>query len=395
MLTSPKSPPAGLYIHVPFCTSVCPYCDFAVTIAGAERRTAWLQGILDEAAMSADCGLEFDTVYFGGGTPSSLAEGDLAGILDGLRRRLVIHENASVHIEINPEDVTPSKVACWSDLGVAFVSLGVQSFDDRTLEVLGRRHSAARAVEAVEALRAAGFDTVSIDLIYGVPGQDIEAWSHQLDRAVALGVHHLSCYQLTIHDGTVFGRRFACGELTQLPEEEQADYFFLTHEKLGSAGIPAYEVSNFALDGHCSAHNRKYWDHTPYLGLGPSAHSWVNGRRWWNFSKLRLWQRSVDFGRLPIDGRERPTASQLALEAVMLGLRTTDGVDLDRILDHFGVDLLPGNLELIRAFEADGRLMFADHVIRPTLSGLAMADTLARSFVFPDGSDEEWPGDVR
>ena len=380
--------PAGLYVHVPFCTSVCPYCDFAVTIAGAERRAAWSRGVLREAAMYADCGLEFETVYFGGGTPSSLAAGTLTDMLTGLRDRLVMRDDAWVHLEINPEDVTPEKLACWRDLGVRFVSLGVQSFDDRDLAFLGRRHGGQRATEAAEALLGAGFDTVSIDLIYGIPGTSVERWVDQLDRAVALGIHHLSCYQLTIHDGTVFGHRLARKELSELPEEEHADLFFLTHETLAGLGLPAYEVSNFARPGHRSPHNQKYWDHTPYLGLGPSAHSWVDGRRWWNTRKLRLWQRQVDSDRLPTEGSERPTKHQLALEALMLGLRTPDGVDLNRIHERFGIDLLADNQVVIRDLEADGRLLFDEPVIRPTVRGMAVADTLARAFVLPGRSDE-------
>jgi len=386
---------AGLYIHVPFCSSVCPYCDFAVTIAGTERRAAWADGVVREAAMHADCGLEFDTVYFGGGTPSSLGTRDLADILAGLRERLVIRDDACVHLEINPEDATREKLACWHELGVRFVSLGVQSFDDGALGFLGRRHSAARAIEAAGALVEAGFETVSIDLIYGLPGQTVETWSNQLKFAVALGIHHLSCYQLTIHEGTVFGHRLGRREISELADEEQADFFILTHQTLAAAGFPGYEVSNFARDGHRSPHNPKYWDHTPYLGLGPSAHSWADGRRWWNVRKLRLWQRRVDSDRLPTDGHERPTARQLALEALMLGLRTTDGVDLVRVRELFGVDLLPHNLELIHALEDDGRLLFDEPVIRPSLRGMAVADTLARTFILPDGSDEDGPDCVR
>lgn len=276
-----------------------------------------------------------------------------------------------------------------------FVSLGVQSFDDGALDFLGRRHSAARAIEAAGALLEAGFETVSIDLIYGLPGQTVESWSKQLECAVALGVHHLSCYQLTIHEGTVFGHRLARRELSELPDEEQTDLFFLTHEYLAAAGLPGYEVSNFARDGHRSPHNPKYWDHTPYLGLGPSAHSWADGRRWWNIRKLRLWQRRVDSDRLPMDGHERPTARQLTLEALMLGLRTTDGVDLFRLRERFGVDLLPHNLALIHALEDDGRLLFDEPVIRPSLRGMAVADTLARAFILPDGSDENGPDCVK
>ena len=161
------SPPAGLYIHVPFCTSVCPYCDFAVTIAGAERRAAWAEGILREAAIYEACSLEFDTVYFGGGTPSSLEGRSFADVLAGLRRRFPVGDGAWIHLEINPEDVTPDKVGWWRDSGVRFVSLGVQSFDDRDLGFLGRRHSAVQAEEATRVLSDSGFDTVSVDLIYG------------------------------------------------------------------------------------------------------------------------------------------------------------------------------------------------------------------------------------
>ena len=392
---SEKPVPAGLYIHAPFCTSVCPYCDFAVTIAGVERRAAWCRGVLDEAEMHGDHGLEFDTVYFGGGTPSSLGARDLAETLAGLRERLVVRDDAAVSLEINPEDATREKLACWRELGARFVSLGVQSFDDRALDFLGRRHTAARAIEATEALLEAGFETVSIDLIYGIQGQTAESWSLQLKRAIALGVHHLSCYQLTIHDGTVLGHRLARREMSELPDEEQTDLFFLTHENLAAAGLPGYEVSNFARDGHRSSHNRKYWDHTPYLGLGPSAHSWFGGRRWWNIRKLRLWQRRVDSGRLPTDGHEQPTARQLALEALMLGLRTTAGVDLVRVRERFGVDLLSDNQALIHALKDDGRLHFDEPLIRPTLRGMAVADTLAREFNIPGGSDENGSGCVR
>jgi oxygen-independent coproporphyrinogen-3 oxidase len=395
MLTLRKPPPAGLYIHVPFCTSVCPYCDFAVTIAGEDRRAAWGRGVLAEAAMHADQGLEFDTIYFGGGTPSSLDPRSFSQILAGLRERLPVRDDAWIHVEINPEDVTSDNIACWRDLGVRFVSLGVQSFDDSDLEFMGRRHSGACAADAATELLASGFHTVSVDLIYGLPGQTAEGWLAQLERAVTLGVHHLSCYQLTFHEGTVFGRRLERGRISELPEDEQADLFFLTHTTLADAGLPAYEVSNFARDGHRSHHNQKYWNHTPYLGLGPSAHSWVGGVRWWNIAKLRRWQRRVDSGRPPVDGREHPTPAQLALEALMLGLRSSDGVDVRRVRELSGIDLCAENLDTMSAFEAAGHLTGDDEVIRPTLSGMAIADTIARAFVIPSRSDEIELGCVR
>jgi len=379
------TPPAGLYIHVPFCTSVCPYCDFAVTIAGAERRAAWADGVVREAAMHAVNGLEFDTMYFGGGTPSSVVVERLSEVLTGLRRELGICDDARLHIEVNPEDVTPENIAGWRGLGVHFVSLGVQSLDDAELRFLGRRHSATEGGTAARMLVEAGFETVSVDLIYGLQGQTPAGLRTQLERAVALGVQHLSCYQLTFHEGTVFGRRLHRKKLSELPADEEAELFFLTHEVLAEHGLAAYEVSNFAAGrAHRSAHNQKYWDHSPYLGIGPSAHSWIGGRRWWNRSKVRLWQREVDSGRVPIEGHERQTPDQLVLEALMLGLRTTDGVDVERVRALTGVDLSSANLTTLERLATAGLVVVDGPVIRPTLEGMAVADTLARSFVLSD-----------
>ena len=381
MVTHSTPSSAGLYIHVPFCSSVCPYCDFAVTIAGEERRKAWAAGVVREAETHSECGLTFDTVYLGGGTPSSVAPERLGSAFDGLRECLEIDKSAVCYLEANPEDVTLETATVWRRLGVDVVSLGVQSFDDEALGFLGRQHSASDARAAVEILLASGFHTVSVDLIYGLSGQTPGGWKTQLARAVSLGIDHLSCYQLTYHGGTLYGRRLARGLMDQVPEPEQADLFFLTHEVLSDAGYEGYEVSNFAAaTEHRSSHNQKYWDHTPYLGLGPSAHSFCGGWRWWNRRKLRLWQTAVDSGRSPIEDEERPSSEQLALEALMLGLRTIDGVDLTRIRERHGIDLLASNTATIERFCKSGHLHVDGGRLRPTLTGLAIADTLARSF---------------
>jgi oxygen-independent coproporphyrinogen-3 oxidase len=242
-------------------------------------------------------------------------------------------------------------------------------------------HSATEARAAVETLLAAGFNTVSVDLIYGLTGQNAEQWRLQLEHAVALGIDHLSCYQLTYHRGTIFGRRLDRGVATELGEPEQAELFFLTHQFLADAGYEGYEVSNFATaPEHRSHHNQKYWDHTPYLGLGPSAHSFADGRRWWNRRKLRLWQSAVDSGRPPIEGEEELSPEQLALEAMMLGLRTTDGVDLTQIRERYGIDFQANNAETIDRLCASEYLSLDGDHLRPTRAGCAIADTLARSF---------------
>ena len=379
---------AGLYVHVPFCTSVCPYCDFAVTIAGEARRDAWADGVLREAAMYSGSGLEFDTVYLGGGTPSTILPERLGALAAGLRRHFEISSDAWWHLEVNPEDVSAGAAAAWRTLGFRFVSLGVQSFDDRTLAFLGRRHSGAQAAAAVRRLLEAGLETVSVDLIYGLAGQGTGDWRRQLELAVGLGVHHLSCYQLTVHDGTVFGRRRDRGLLPELADDDQAELFFLTHELLADAGRPAYEVSNFAsAPEHRSRHNLKYWTHEPYLGLGPSAHSFAGGRRWWNLAKLRLWQAAVDAGAPPVAGEERPTPRELLLEHLMLGLRTADGIDPAALEQRFGVDLEARNCGVVESLCASGHLERSGGRLRPTLRGLAVADTLARSFDLEAGDD--------
>jgi putative oxygen-independent coproporphyrinogen III oxidase len=371
---------AGLYIHVPFCASVCPYCDFAVTLAGEERRRAYVAGIGREAVMAAADGLEFDTVYLGGGTPSALAPDQLAEVLGGVRAALRVDGGAWTFLEINPEDVSAASVRAWRELGVRTVSLGVQSFDDAALGFLGRRHAADDARRALDLLREGGFTTVSLDLIYGLPGQSAAGWRRQLEEAAARSADHLSCYQLTIHSGTVFGRRQRRGSLDEPSEPVQAELFLLTHRVLAELGYQGYEVSNFAAaPGHRSRHNLKYWNHLPYVGLGPSAHSFVGRRRFWNRRKLRAWQRAVDAGCRPVEGSEQLGDAELALEAVMLGLRTTDGVDLGSLRSRYGVDLVDLNRRAIERFCESGHLVLDSGRLRPTVSGMAIADTLARS----------------
>ena len=373
---------AGLYLHVPFCSSVCPYCDFAVTIAGADRRGAYLAALDCEIARSADHGLRFDTIYFGGGTPSSLAPEQLGRVLSTLEGNLDLAPDVTRHLEINPDDVSRTTVAAWRDLGFGFASLGVQSFSDEVLGFLGRRHRAADARRAAETLIDAGFATVSVDLIFGLQHQTADDWRRQLEIVLSLGVHHLSCYQLTIHDGTVFGRRHDRGELRELGEDSQAELYLLTHEILGAAGWQGYEVSNFAAGvDHRSRHNRKYWDHTSYLGLGPSAHSFVGRRRWWNQRKVRLWTAAIEDNRSPIEGQEDLSDAELFFEAVMLGLRTADGIDREALQERFGAEIARFDESAIERLAESGHLLVDGTRIQPAPKGMAVAEGLLRSIL--------------
>jgi oxygen-independent coproporphyrinogen-3 oxidase len=383
----------GLYVHVPFCSSICPYCDFSVMHSASPARGRFASRLAEEAALAApgwDDPRPFDTVYFGGGTPSQLSPDDLGRVLDACRARLKVAADAWIFLEANPEDVTPAACAAWRALGVRTVSLGVQSFSDEALRFLGRRHTGAEARAAVETALASGFDTVSIDLIFGLRGQTAEEWRADLAAAVALEPPHLSCYQLTIHPRTRFGVQAKHGRFAELPEDDQAALFELAHRSLADAGWLAYEVSNFARGvAHQSRHNRKYWDHTPYLGLGPSAHSLAAGpasaRRWWNERGTPRWEKRIAAGERPIEEREVLTARELAEEALLLGLRTTAGVDLAELRGRYGVDLLAANGALIARLVDEGRVeVRADaegpRRLVPTLAGLAVADGLAAAF---------------
>ena len=383
---------AGLYVHIPFCSAICPYCDFAVARGGPadrERFVAALCAEIDRYGAGAAAGAapvdgvdiatsRFDTVYFGGGTPSALDLEQLASLCSRLRATFAIDSEAEWTIEVNPEDAAADLLAGWRDLGFDRISLGLQALDDRALRFLARRHDAAEARASVERARAAGFRSVSIDLIYSLPGFDAGWWRRTLNEAAALGADHISCYELTIHDGTPFGRRRDAGRLQETGEDERAANFVATHRRLKELGYEGYEVSNFARsEADRSRHNRKYWRHVPYLGLGPSAHSFDGRRRWWNVGQWRRWSDAIEGGEAPVAGREELSDGQLTLEAVMMGLRQRSGIDGAALEQRFGLDPAAGNAGQIEAWEKAGWLRVHGRRLAPTLEGMARADRLA------------------
>jgi putative oxygen-independent coproporphyrinogen III oxidase len=387
-MNPPEAHP-GLYLHIPFCSAICPYCDFAVLTGGPEKRRQFADHLISEVSLWTSDRSSFegiDTIYFGGGTPSALALEDIARILGAVRENLSVRHGAWVSFEANPEDVNPASVRAWRDLNVRFLSLGIQSFDADALKFLGRRHGPEAARRSVETARSAGFDTISIDLIYGLPGQPFEVWKHTLEQAVALAPDHISCYQLTFHEGTPFGFRLARGKMSELPEEKQAEIFLFTHEFLRDHGYPAYEVSNFARSPeHRSRHNQKYWHHVPYLGLGPSAHSFSGTRRWWNERKLGPYEKRIENGERPVAGSEDLRPEDLALEALMLGLRTVDGIDLNEFRERYGVDLQKNNRYIIERLAGRGLLRHEANTLTATIYGLAVADSLVGAFNIASG----------
>jgi oxygen-independent coproporphyrinogen-3 oxidase len=337
----------GLYVHIPFCLTRCGYCDFN-TYAGLDHlKDGYVAALMTEAAMHADewSGTPFVSVFLGGGTPTTLPVGRLRELLDRVRELYEVASGAEVTSEANPDTVDEAYLTALLDAGVTRLSLGVQSFDPLVLTSLERVHAPASARTALVAARSAGFTDVNLDLIYGAQGEYLSSWRRTLEEAVSLCPEHLSCYALTVEPATRLGRRVASGQVPPPDPDVQADLYALACEVLGQAGYRHYEVSNWARPGHKCVHNVGYWDGRPYLGLGAGAHSFRDGRRWWNVRPPTQYVAMAGRGDPPVGGEERLTDHDRRLERLLLGLRTTEGVSteaiaLDRALEFVEAGLV-------------------------------------------------------
>ncbi|MCJ7547418.1 MAG: radical SAM family heme chaperone HemW [Deltaproteobacteria bacterium] len=368
---------AGLYIHIPFCLSKCPYCDF-YSVSSLSMLPAFLETLFQEMELYRGRIGPCDTVYIGGGTPSLLNPSQLEAILKRVRENFRLLPNAEITLETNPADLDQAALASIRAMGINRLTIGCQSFDQAILTFLGRRHSADQAVNAIEAARSAGFANIGLDLIYGIPGQEMEAWMDTVRRALSFAPAHLSCYQLTVEPETLLGISFRQGAFSLPDEILQYDFFIKTAEMLEDAGYVHYEVSNFARDMTlASRHNQKYWDHTPYLGLGPSAHSFAANQRWWNYQSVDRYITALKSGHLPVEASEGLTMEQLQLEALYLGLRTKRGIHLKGYAARYCLDLLARKGDRLTTLQDEGLIAIEDGHLYPTRAGLAVADSLA------------------
>lgn len=365
---------AGLYVHVPFCKTKCPYCDF-YSITSLSMVEVWLTALAKEAKLyHAEWGV-FDTLYVGGGTPTVLSDNELASLFESLHKYFSFFRNAEITVEVNPDDVTPEKLALLRSMGVNRVSVGVQSFNDNVLTYLKRRHSRDGAASALRQIHAAGFPNIGIDLMYCLPGQTEKGWLENLTEALTFHPTHISCYELTIEKATSFGRMEEKGALKTPSEEQGRNLFLLTSRFLEENGFVHYEISNFARGSRFrSRHNLKYWHHVPYLGLGPGAHSFQNGTRWWNPRSVKGYCDKLLKGLKPIEGFETLSDEQLRLERIFLGLRTTDGVNIENALNG-----AQKNEALNKMIETNLITINGDRFI-PTKNGFLMADRLPLLF---------------
>lgn len=377
---------AGVYVHIPFCASRCSYCDFFSTLRLDEVGHDYVEALIAEARLrKAELnGKPVKTLYMGGGTPSQLPLPLLARLIDGLKATLDLKAVEEFTLEANPDDVTPEWCAAVRALGVNRVSMGVQSFQDAVLRLVGRRHTARQAIDAVASLRHAGIDNISIDLIYGLPGQTLETWAESVRQAVDLRPQHISAYGLTYEPGTRLWQQRECGEVVEASEDQYLDMYRILVGLLQTAGYEHYEISNFALPGYRSRHNSSYWNETPYLGLGAAAHSYDGTMRRSNPADLCGYIRRITSGQ-PACQVEDLAWWERYDERVMLGLRTADGVDAHRLRSDFGDKAWAHFVsEARRHIDAGNMICTDDGRYILTSEGIVLSDSVMRDLMWDD-----------
>ena len=321
---------AGIYIHIPFCKSRCKYCDFFST-THLQKQAQYVEAVLAEWQMRQHQLSEpIHTIYIGGGTPSTLDNAALARILQAILSTCTDHRPHEITIEANPGDITLEKAQAWRAMGINRLSMGVQSFQDHLLQLIGRRHNAKQAIEAVQLAQAAGFDNISIDLMYALPDQTMQMWQQDVQQALSLGVQHISTYGLIYEDGTVLTTLLEHGQIEAVDEDTEMQMYDYLMEQLAANNFEHYEVSNFALPNRQSRHNSSYWNNTPYIGLGAGAHSYDGQVRQWNISDLDTYIAQAMAHQLQPE-KEVLSEEQRHTERVMLGLRTNSGIGIDEI----------------------------------------------------------------
>lgn len=322
-------------------------------------------------------GSSLETLYLGGGTPSLLRTGNLERIVATVKRLYSFSDNPEISIECNPDDLDDSLMAFLRELGFNRISLGIQSFRDEDLLLMRRSHNAEQASQAVHGLAAAGFDNITVDLIYGIPGQDLKAWGENIQKALELPVNHISAYHLTFEPGTVFDHWRKKGRISPVPEEKSVEMYRLLKEKLAGAGYEHYEISNFARKGWRSRHNQLYWSGLPYLGFGPSAHSFSGNYRHWNVASLKQYIKALEEGS-PLSEKEELTDTERYHDYLITSLRTSEGADPGIILERFGESVLKHFSSKSSLFISSGRMiergnrvaiesdswLLADHIMR-------------------------------
>jgi oxygen-independent coproporphyrinogen III oxidase len=366
---------AGLYIHIPFCKQACRYCDFHFS-TNQEQRTQLCKVIAKEIKFQNEYldGERLETIYFGGGTPSILSASELEIIFSAIHANFTVASEAEITLEANPDDLTKEKLKELKQASVNRLSIGIQSFDDTTLKFFNRAHSSNQAIQCIEYAHEAGFNNLSLDLIYAVPGQEIGRWQKDVEQALALEPEHISAYSLTIEEKTAFGQWQKVGKIKPVDENGAARDFELLMDRLATKGYEHYEISNFCKPGFHSGHNSSYWKQRTYLGVGPSAHSFNGDSRQFNISNNHLYLKSMGEGSIPFE-KEMLTRENKINEYIFTTLRTQWGCDLYYLKEQFDHDIKTNRS--LQSFIDQQFLYLKDSTIVLTRKGKLLADQIA------------------
>ena len=365
---------AGIYIHIPFCKRRCIYCDFFSTTQ-SEKKSAYVRAVCRELEMRKDYleGEDIETIYLGGGTPSQLLREELEEIFNHIYKVYPVREDAEITLEANPDDLTPGYVAMLRHLPINRISMGIQTFQEETLKLLHRRHTATQAIEAFRRCREAGFQNISIDLMYGLPGETLETWKEDLQQSIALRPEHISAYHLIYEEDTVLWKLREQHQVEEADEDLSVSLFSTLIEQLSEAGYQHYEISNFCLPGLHSRHNSSYWTGKKYLGCGPSAHSFNGVSRQWNVASLDDYLKGVEGGQLDYEVEELDLYTRYN-DFVLTSIRTCWGMPLSTLRSDFGEELYRYCLRMAKPHLDQGVLEKSEDVLKLTRKGIFVSD---------------------
>lgn len=372
----------ALYVHIPFCDHKCIYCDF-YSIITSDNIDSFLTSLKKEIAYFAtkySADRNFSSVFFGGGTPSLMKTNYIKDILDELYRNFNIIQDAEITLETNPGTVDLNKLIEFKDSGINRISIGIQSFDESELKFLTRIHDKETAIQTVYNAVNAGFENISIDLIFNLPEQTKEKWKLNLNTAVSLPIKHISAYSLILEKGTILNKMVLDGKVTIQDEDYDADLYETTIKHLTDSGFIQYEVSNFTKPGYECIHNKAYWEHREYLGFGTSSHSFTNGKRWWNFSSLKKYISEIEKNENAVMNEEVLTEKQIHDEFVMLALRSK-GIIINEYLSQFNSDWINKNYDYFEVLKNQSFLKMDSSSIILTPKGYSVCDEILKNIL--------------
>lgn len=375
---------AGIYIHIPYCRKLCSYCDFYHVMSTGDSGEC-LEAMAIEMDLRKDYlhGENISTIYIGGGTPSLLTVRETGELLNSIMRLFHVESDCEITVEMNPDDIEAQYLSEIRQLGINRLSIGIQSWRDADLKLLNRRHDSAKASRALKDAISAGFENVTIDLIYGIPGMTRKEWAENLDYSFSFDIKHLSAYHLTFEKGTMLWKMREKQTINEIDEDESAALFNILIEKAENAGFIHYEISNFGKPGYFSRHNSNYWKQVNYLGIGPSAHSFNGYSRQWNVSSVKEYIKSVNSGRTFYEREELDTRSRFN-EYIMTSLRTMWGIDLEYVEKAFDKESYDYLVNLSGKFKNYGLMKSEGHFLILTNQGKMISDNIISEFMMPE-----------